>query len=274
LAQQLVEVIPLFEQVHPNCELLFCFDNSQNHHAKSQDALVSSRLNLSDGGANVPILRDTTYTSPLDPNVQIVQKMQTEDGIQKGIKTILTERGLFQQLLGRKVLECSDCKVGNPPQSIFCCARRCLSEQPDFKSQDELLHEVVEVNNGHKIIFFPKFHCELNFIEMVWGYLKRKLRQQCTFKFDDLKTLVPTILDTGIPTNVVAKASRHCLRFMSGYREKLHGPELDYAMKKYKGHRTIPHTELELIHEEFAEKTKLKIEKNIKNYYPSLTNKL
>ncbi len=52
---------------------------------------------------------------------------------------------------------------------------------------------------------------------------------------------------------------------MSGYREKL-----DYA----KGHRTIPYTEIELIHEEFAEKTKLKIEKNIKNYCPSLTNKL
>ncbi len=130
------------------------------------------------------------------------------------------------------MLECSACKAGNPPpQSIFCCARRCLSEQPDFKSQEELLREVVEVDYGHKILFFPKFHCELNFIEMVWGYLKRKLRQECQFSFEVLKARVPKILDEEIPANFVAKASRHCLRFMSGYREGLCGPELDYAMR-------------------------------------------
>lgn len=28
--------------------------------------------------------------------------------------------------------------------------------------------------------------------------------------------------------------------FMPGYRQGLHGPLLDYTMKKYEGHRTIP----------------------------------
>jgi hypothetical protein len=44
--------------------------------------------------------------------------------------------------------------------------------------------EVVEVEHGHKILFFPKFHCELNFIEI---YINRKLRQECKFSFDVLK---------------------------------------------------------------------------------------
>ena len=35
-------------------ELLFMFDNSQNHHKKSPDGLCANALNLSDGGKNVP----------------------------------------------------------------------------------------------------------------------------------------------------------------------------------------------------------------------------
>ena len=50
LVKQLKHVIPVFEKIHPNCELLLCFDNSQNHHAKAPDALVANRLNLKDGG--------------------------------------------------------------------------------------------------------------------------------------------------------------------------------------------------------------------------------
>ncbi len=61
LAKQLEMVIPLFQHVHPNCQLLFAFDNSQNHHAKRPDALVANRLNLSDGGASVPLQRNTTF---------------------------------------------------------------------------------------------------------------------------------------------------------------------------------------------------------------------
>jgi hypothetical protein len=43
-----------------------------------------------------------------------------------------------------------------------------------------------------------------------------------------------------MPLSFVRKASRFCLRFMSGYREKLEGPLLDYAMKVYRGHRVVP----------------------------------
>ena len=43
-----------------------------------------------------------------------------------------------------------------------------------------------------------------------------------------------------MPLSFVRKASRFCLRFMSGYRGKLEGPLLDYAMKVYRGHRVVP----------------------------------
>jgi hypothetical protein len=43
-----------------------------------------------------------------------------------------------------------------------------LSNQDDFKNQVSMLEELI-CQKGHKIIFLPKFHCELNPIEMACG---------------------------------------------------------------------------------------------------------
>lgn len=42
---------------------------------------------------------------------------------------------------------------------------------------------------GHAIDFFPKFHCELNYIEMIWAYAKKFLRRRCTYNFNNLRLL-------------------------------------------------------------------------------------
>ena len=52
-----------------------------------------------------------------------------------------------------------------------CCMRRVLSLQSDFQNEKPLLQLVIE-KAGHKCLFLPKFHCELNPIEMVWGQAK------------------------------------------------------------------------------------------------------
>ncbi|PKB94848.1 hypothetical protein RhiirA5_260559, partial [Rhizophagus irregularis] len=57
------------------------------------------------------------------------------------------------------------------PTKNDCCAVRILSLQPDFAAQRPLIQEIIE-DRGHKIIFYPKFHCELNFIEQFWGAAK------------------------------------------------------------------------------------------------------
>jgi len=44
-----------------------------------------------------------------------------------------------------------------------CCARHILAAQEDFKANKPLLQEVIE-SMGHKVIFYSKFHPELNFI--------------------------------------------------------------------------------------------------------------
>jgi len=123
--------------------------------------------------------------------------------------------------------------------NLQCCARRILSQCEDFRVEETVeetvecwLEETVEAL-GHRLLFFPKFHCELNFIEMLWGYTKAKLRRMCTFSFSDLKKRLPELLDS-IPISFVKRASRHCFRYMDGYRLGLTGPELDTQLGNIK----------------------------------------
>jgi len=64
-----------------------------------------------------------------------------------------------------------------------------LYNEPDFIKVESLLETACKAH-GFGVLFIPKFHCELNFIEQCWGYSKR-LYQQCpvTSKEADLKSL-------------------------------------------------------------------------------------
>jgi hypothetical protein len=52
---------------------------------------------------------------------------------------------------------------------------------------------------------------------------------------------------------------------MDGYRAGLVGPELDYAVKKYKGHRMIPRDHLEIVRLEFHKQQEEKLKATFKS---------
>ena len=54
---------------------------------------------------------------------------------------------------------------------IDCCCRHLLFNQPDFVGQKFKLQEFIE-SHSHLCDFYPKYHCELNFIEQYWGAAK------------------------------------------------------------------------------------------------------
>lgn len=256
LVQQIKNYAPLFFHFHPDYEILLAFDNSMTHRAKAPDGLdaLSNNLNLGDGGKNCHAIRDGWYINT--NGIKIIQKMQLENGMQKGIKTILSERNLFTNAQGNALkLQCKDCREKNPRlQRVInndkCCARYVLSQQPDFLEQKAWLEE--ECNKlDMSIIYFPKYHCELNFIEIVWGYIKSYHRKTCTYNFNDLEQNLPVTLSQKIPLIFIKKAYRHCFRFMSGYRNGLTGGLLDYAVKKYKSHRSIPGDRIQHLTNEF-----------------------
>src|SRR6266540_4099861 len=111
-------------------------------------------------------------------------------GQPKGIKEVLIERGLWR--LGLKL----DCKNDCPNEEENfgnCCARTILSQQPDFLAQKSMVEETIEAL-GHKVIFYPKFHCELNYIEQYWGEAKRYTREHCDYSWSGLLQTVPLAL--------------------------------------------------------------------------------
>jgi len=182
MTRQLAKVITIFESQHPNKTGLFCFDQSSNHSAFAEDALLATNMNLNPGGKQHK-LKDGWF---MKDGQKIEQKMVNSEGEAKGIKLVLIERGLWNDSLR---LDCAQCPEG----VLDCCARTLMSNQADFQAQQSVLAEMV-VKAGHLVEFFPKFHCECNPIERVWSIAKREARGRCDFSFPNLKIRVPAIL--------------------------------------------------------------------------------
>src|SRR6185436_6855797 len=116
--------------------------------------------------------------------------------------------------------------------------RKILSLEEDFKSQKLQLQEEIE-KKGHICIFYPKYHCELNYIEMYWGAAKRFTRENCNYTWVGLQKTVPEALDS-VSLIMIRKFARKSQRYMDAYRKGLTGKLAEFTVKKYKSHRRIP----------------------------------
>jgi hypothetical protein len=86
----------------------------------------------------------------------------------KSMETIIWECGLWPDK-GDLLTQCPGFHC--PPNCIDCCCRHILFLQPDFMPQKPQLQELVE-SHGHLCDYYPKYHCEMNFIEQYWGAAK------------------------------------------------------------------------------------------------------
>ncbi len=161
LLAQMVDAVEILELAHPGKQSLFIFDQSSAHASLPPDALKAFEMNKSDGGKQCK-QRDTVIPES-NPVVDLrgkAQKMTLENGKAKGMQRVLEERGFNVAHLRAK---CSPvCSIEN----MNCCMARLLSQQDDFKNQPSMLETFIH-SRGHECIFLPKFHCELNPIEMV-----------------------------------------------------------------------------------------------------------
>jgi hypothetical protein len=67
-----------------------------------------------------------------------------------------------------------------PPAAVdeWCCMYRVLSLQEDFLTEKPLIQSAIK-KAGHVCLFLLRFHCELNPIEMLWGYGKYRASISC-----------------------------------------------------------------------------------------------
>jgi len=149
---------------------------------------------------------------------------------------VLIERGLWKDGLNA---DCKLCK--NKIEDINrtdCYTQRIISLQPDFLSQKSALEEIIQ-EAGHLCIFYPKFDCELNYIERYWGAAKRYVRENCDYSWSSLQHIVPAALES-VSTITIRKFARKAWRYMDLYKKGITGKLAEYAAKKYKSHRCIP----------------------------------
>jgi hypothetical protein len=97
-------------------------------------------------------------------------------------------------------------------------------------------------------IFYPKFHCELNYIESYWAEAKRYSRLNCNYTFKDLKDVVPRSLDS-VSLTKIRRFSRRSARYISAYELGLSGKAAVFAVKRYRSHHRV----LANVLEEFGE---------------------
>ncbi|KAF8587728.1 hypothetical protein K439DRAFT_1652205 [Ramaria rubella] len=192
-------------------------------------------------------------------------------GKPKGLRQVLEERGLWELLTtaNQGKLPPAECKFCNssrktqeqlvreaqavadgqnelegayedvlqPGTSSTCCMQKCLSEQADFKAEKPLLQITIEAA-GHWCYFLLKFHCELNPIEMYWGWTKTRLRVASDGTFPTEKRLVPEILDS-CPVKTIQAFFRKTWRYTDAYRKGLNAKQAEYAVKKYRSHHSM-----------------------------------
>ena len=127
LDQLVSKAIPIFEILHPECVSVFCFDQSTNHNAMAEDALIAMKMNLSSGGGQ-PKMHNGWYTNEhreryiqtmVFPNNHSVAKLR---GQPKGIKQVLGERNLWP---AKGIhLTCKQCSEKHDDLArVNCCAQ-------------------------------------------------------------------------------------------------------------------------------------------------------
>jgi hypothetical protein len=194
IKDQMDKAMAILEKYFPNDNHVFLYDNATTHLKRSDEALSARNMTkgpsdkfgvlrtvTDDAGKQVHAANGTLLKEKIrmgkgrmpngeEQDFYFPDDHPTHPGFFKGL-TIILEKCGFTGVSGKgaKLMECKG--VHCPPSANDCCCRCMLFCQPDFAEVESTL-EITAKSHGFEIIFFPKFHCELNFIEQCWGYAK------------------------------------------------------------------------------------------------------
>lgn len=199
----------------PNENHVLVFDNATTHAKRADGALSASKMpkNISNKFLVEVNVHNEARQLVYSPNRKIMKKKirmedaqfadgskqalyfepgHPQDGLFKGMSILLEERGMITET--KLLAQCKDFKYVDKEDN--CCQRRTLYNQPDFVQVKSLLEITCEAR-GFTVLFIPKFHFELNFIEQCWGFAKRRYHQYpASSKEADLERNVISALES------------------------------------------------------------------------------
>ena len=260
LIEQVDKAIDIFEErTNGFATGLFLFDNAPSHQKQADDALSARKMPKNPSldwvhWKGVARMCNASLPNGQPQNLYFEHDHPTMPGWFKGMEVIIRERGFWPEEGLSAQCESFRCKNSH----TNCCCWHLLFCQPDFMTQKICLEEFVTLR-GHICDFYPKYHCELNFIEQYWGAIKFhycntthttnivEMEKNMLICLDD----VPLIQMIQYGAQYLNVDSRNWLRFklryanwsarfISAYDIGLSGAEAAWANKKYHGHCTLP----------------------------------
>ena len=211
--EQATCAMDILQQRYPNDKHVLVFDNVCTHSKCAEDALsaVSMPRNPKHWGVTVSA-RDTTgkilYLPNGKPQTQTKQMANTtfngqyqslyfpdnhpmHPGHFKGMAQILKEHG--HPAVDSLYAQCPKFHCRSSTNNCCCC--NILFNSDDFINIPCLLMTHCEAV-GFEVLFLPKFHCELNFIEQVWGFAKWEYHEAPpSSKIEDVEKNAKAALD-------------------------------------------------------------------------------
>lgn len=192
--------------------IVWVFDQSSCHKAYAPEALNVNKMNVFPGGVQAK-LRDTVWAGK-------VQTMVFSLGVPKGMKQVLEERGI-----NTTTLRADD-------------MRKILANHDDFRTEKTILETFLS-EKGHTCLFLPKFHCEFNPIQRVWGEAKCYSRKHTKSTLPRLRNILPAAFDS-VSVTTIRKYFRKSRDYERAYDEGYQaGTGVEKAVKLYKSHRRV-----------------------------------
>lgn len=183
--QQLRDAVAIVKKEFPNDTHVFIYDNAPSHTRRPPDSVSARHMpksptpsflipGVDESGKEIKVrMEDALLENGTRQSFYFPDHDRKHPGWFKGMARILHERGLYE--VSKKRAECPGFKCEDT-ESVSCCCRRALFNQPDFKSRDSALEEAARAL-GVQVLFLPKYHCELNPIEQCWGFAKKIYRE-------------------------------------------------------------------------------------------------
>lgn len=132
--------LPIFEEMHPDCQGVFVFDCSSAHEAYEPNVFCVQSMNLSSDGKQAHLWATTIPSD--DPHIPIKLQGQTQlmgfpldhhipeiCGQPKGIEVVLQEHGLWDYHKNRVAL------IKKPPLLVKCASCKASGASQDAKTQ-------------------------------------------------------------------------------------------------------------------------------------------